>query len=212
MRSDISDSDEGGVLSVNILAISDGAFAVDAKRLVTSWNHAAEVLLGVPATEAVGLPCCRLLGALGIRCCRYCPHHHGDVADGPSRRDGGARRAHAPAGPASPVMMSAFLASLPDSEPRIVHVMQIAPVDHLALALSGREATYDATPHPELTEREREILCMLARGCVTHQIARELMISYVTVRNHIAHITAKLGVRTQLQAVAAAAREGLLDG
>lgn len=68
------------------------------------------------------------------------------------------------------------------------------------------------SPHHEsLTQRELEIVRLLARGYVAHRIAGELSISYVTVRNHIAHITSKLGVSTQLQAVAVASHQGLID-
>jgi regulatory LuxR family protein len=51
---------------------------------------------------------------------------------------------------------------------------------------------------------------LLAEGKSTGQIADELVLSQVTVRNHIAHVLANLGVRTRVQAVIAAARAGLI--
>ena len=54
----------------------------------------------------------------------------------------------------------------------------------------------------DLTPREREILSMLAEDLSLHAIADRLVISYATVRNHVQHILAKLGVHTTLEAVA----------
>jgi PAS domain S-box-containing protein len=54
----------------------------------------------------------------------------------------------------------------------------------------------------ELTRREREILAMLATDSNLHEIAVALSVSHVTVRNHVQHILAKLGVHSTLEAVA----------
>jgi DNA-binding CsgD family transcriptional regulator len=64
---------------------------------------------------------------------------------------------------------------------------------------------------PALTERQLEILRLLAEGWSTATIAAELALSPTTVRNHVAATIAALGVHTRLQAVVAAHRAGLLD-
>jgi DNA-binding CsgD family transcriptional regulator len=56
--------------------------------------------------------------------------------------------------------------------------------------------------HDTLTAREREILQFFASGLSTAAIAKRLMISPVTVRNHSQRILAKLGVHSRLAAVA----------
>jgi DNA-binding NarL/FixJ family response regulator len=56
-----------------------------------------------------------------------------------------------------------------------------------------------------LTSREVEILRLLAAGMTNPAIAAELFLSVRTVENHVAHILAKLGVRTRTAAVVAAA-------
>lgn len=61
-----------------------------------------------------------------------------------------------------------------------------------------------------LTPRQLEILQLLADGKSTGRIAEELYLSKTTVRNHIAHILANLGVHTRVQAVVAASRLGLI--
>ena len=54
----------------------------------------------------------------------------------------------------------------------------------------------------DLTVREREILRLLAEDHDLYTIANELHISYVTVRNHVQHVLAKLGVHSIMEAVA----------
>jgi NarL family two-component system response regulator LiaR len=62
----------------------------------------------------------------------------------------------------------------------------------------------------ELTRREREVLALLVEGLNQSEIAHELVISPNTVATHIQRILIKLGVHNRAQAVAFAAREGLV--
>ncbi|MEX5215441.1 MAG: helix-turn-helix transcriptional regulator [Nitrospiraceae bacterium] len=55
-----------------------------------------------------------------------------------------------------------------------------------------------------LSEREKEVLRLLAVGKTSKEIADTLYISSVTVRNHIQHILEKLGAHSRLQALAIA--------
>lgn len=59
-------------------------------------------------------------------------------------------------------------------------------------------------PVPELTERELEVLDLVAAGLTNHAIARRLYLSEKTVRNHVSNIFAKLGVSDRAAAVARA--------
>ncbi len=61
-----------------------------------------------------------------------------------------------------------------------------------------------------LTERQLEILQLLAEGKSTAQISAELFLSTTTVRNHVARILAGLGVHTRVQAIIVASRAGLI--
>lgn len=68
-----------------------------------------------------------------------------------------------------------------------------------------------AAAHPlALSPREREVLALLAEGRYVQQIAIELGLSAYTTRDHVKSILAKLGASSQLEAVAIAAREGLV--
>jgi NarL family two-component system response regulator LiaR len=62
-----------------------------------------------------------------------------------------------------------------------------------------------------LTGRESEVLRLLARGLSNKEIARDLHVSEDTVKTHVAHILAKLGVQSRTQAVLAAMRLGLVS-
>jgi two-component system, NarL family, response regulator LiaR len=58
----------------------------------------------------------------------------------------------------------------------------------------------------QLTDREWEVLDLLARGATTEEIARTLVLSTETVRSHLKNLYRKLGVRSRDEATAAAAR------
>jgi DNA-binding CsgD family transcriptional regulator len=75
-----------------------------------------------------------------------------------------------------------------------------------------RSATVAAFPEPipQLTEREREILALLAGGRTNQEIARQLHLSPKAVRNHLANIFARLGVRNREAAIMKAREAGLL--
>ena len=64
---------------------------------------------------------------------------------------------------------------------------------------------------PRLTERELEVLKLVARGLSNRDIAGELYISENTVKNHVRNILEKLHLHSRMEAVVYAVREKLLD-
>ena len=62
----------------------------------------------------------------------------------------------------------------------------------------------------DLTDRESEILGLLARGLTNAAIADRLVVSVHTVRNHVSNLSAKLGAHSKLEALAIAMREDLI--
>jgi len=61
----------------------------------------------------------------------------------------------------------------------------------------------------QLTDREREVLVLLARGWSNQRMARELSIAEVTVRTHVSRILDKLGVHNRVEAALHALRSGI---
>jgi two-component system, NarL family, response regulator LiaR len=86
----------------------------------------------------------------------------------------------------------------PTAAARLVGVLSDA--DH------GRRRT---APLDQLTDREREVLALIAQGRANKRIALELGISEKTVKNHVGHVLAKLGVTDRTQAAVLAVQEGL---
>ena len=68
-----------------------------------------------------------------------------------------------------------------------------------------------APAHPPLTRREQEVLDCLGRGMQVKAIARVLGITLETCRGYVKSLHAKLGARSQLEAVVKAQQLGLLD-
>jgi DNA-binding NarL/FixJ family response regulator len=93
------------------------------------------------------------------------------------------------------------------------------PVDDLLAAI--RAAAQDPSAMPldpaaevqahGLSDRELQVLTLLARGMDTEAISAELFLSINTVRNHVQHILVKLGVHSRLAAVALAVRQGMVS-
>jgi DNA-binding NarL/FixJ family response regulator len=62
---------------------------------------------------------------------------------------------------------------------------------------------------PELTERESEVLALIAQGRTNEEIAGQLVLSLKTVRNHVSNIFSKLQVADRAQAIIRARDAGL---
>jgi LuxR family maltose regulon positive regulatory protein len=100
-----------------------------------------------------------------------------------------ARDGRKPAGGASPAFLSTLLAAFPGQEP-------------------GPRRTGLVEP---LTERELEVLRLLAAGRSNADMAAELFVEQSTVKTHLIHLYRKLGAHSRTQTVARARALGLLD-
>jgi DNA-binding NarL/FixJ family response regulator len=78
-------------------------------------------------------------------------------------------------------------------------------------AMSKRANEPQDVPGPRLTEREMEVLKLVAKGMNNRDIAKDLFISENTVKNHIRNILEKLHLHSRMEAVVYAVREKLLE-
>ena len=84
------------------------------------------------------------------------------------------------------------------------------PAPNFSAASTSAPTYIDSTTNIEqLTEREREILALVARGASNRQVAENLYLTEGTVKNHMSNILSKLGVRDRTQAAIKAKELGL---
>ena len=73
-------------------------------------------------------------------------------------------------------------------------------------------ALHEAEVEPVLSDRERQVVALVASGLANKQIARRLSISEKTVKNHLTRVFSLLGVSGRTEAALWAAEHGLVDG
>lgn len=206
----------------------DAAFAVDMSGLIVAWNGEAEALFGVSAAEALEQPCGPIIQGTdesGRVCSEDCTVRQAAQKGKPLRNfDLQVQTAHGrqwcnisvliaeDAGSRSSYMVHIVRPS--EMEKRLEALMRdfiIAGTDlppEKASALLG--STRAAARAADLTQRETQILGLLARGTTTADIANELHISRTTVSNHVQHILRKLDAHSRLEAIRRAEHAGLI--
>jgi DNA-binding NarL/FixJ family response regulator len=97
----------------------------------------------------------------------------------------------------------------PDVASKVIALFSSTPIEPAPVAPSA-PAFVGESELSQLTEREREILALLARGASNREISEALYIAGGTVKNHLSNILGKLGVRDRTQAALKARELGLL--
>ena len=84
-------------------------------------------------------------------------------------------------------------------------------IDKKLLPMYNDKVLYAEDDNLDLTKREREILILIAKGCVNKDIADKLSISEKTVKNHISNLFKKIGVTDRTQAAVYAIKNNFVD-
>jgi PAS domain S-box-containing protein len=194
----------------------DGAFVVDGSGRITTWNRAAEKILGHTAREAIGRACCELFAGRddnGNRVCYRGCHvmNLARLGDPVQAFDMQTRTK-----PGRPVWLNMSTLVVPNgsSGPATAHLFRDVTASKDVLGLVHERLAAPAAPPPDgegtLTRREVEVLRLLAAGTGTRAVADALHVSPVTIRNHVQSIFRKLGAHSRLEAVARATQQRLL--
>lgn len=183
---------------------------------ITHVNDRAEALFGVSADECIGRPCHEIVRGRKPSGGQFCSHtcvvrrlaeHGREIEPFPLRipheegRDEHVRvvviAAHAT--PHSRADDLQYVHCVVDDARHERFRKYLGKVVRRSPHATTDDLTLDAF---QLTEREREILKLLADDETLHGIAHRLDLSYATIRNHVQHILGKLGVHSILEAVA----------
>jgi two-component system NarL family response regulator len=77
--------------------------------------------------------------------------------------------------------------------------------------MARKDVEKPPVPTPRLTDREMEVLTLVAKGLANRDIARQLFISENTVKNHVRNMLEKLQLHSRMEAVVYAVREKMLE-
>ncbi len=206
----------------------DGAFAVDSMQRIIYWDQGCEHLLGYASDSVLGKPCCDVLqGCDPVTRSSLCRHNcrvarlgnGGDTSNRFSIQVTNSR--------AKSLTLSVNIVLIPsgcrdkwnvahllhrNGKPDVLDSLSYASDKHPSMA-PRRHNGAPAKCWPAdscLTAREHQVLALLAEGLTAAVIAKRLTISATTTRNHIQHIQKKLGVHSQVEAVAYAYRHDLV--
>jgi PAS domain S-box-containing protein len=203
---------------------ADGVFAVDSRQRIVMWNDAAREMLGYEQGDVLGRHCFGVLGgrdADGLRICRKdCDAFTSSLrAELSATRDYRVRRRDGTSVwvnmttlhlPSRWQQLSVLVHIFRDSSRvKLLETLLEQDLRKLAGPIESQEAELPGKVE-KLTPREAELLQLLAAGVSTKGMCERLGVSEATVRTHVQHLIAKLGVHSRLEAVTLAIRHNML--
>ncbi len=207
---------------------SDSAFAIDGNGLIVAWNKSSEQFFGLSLEAAIGKPCGSILQGMdecGPFCSRDCTIHQAVSQHHPvSNFD---LQVETPEGKKWCNISVLIIGEIDSPSPYSIHILRQVDVrkkleilvrdfvvmeTHLPASQVATMIATARTPSKaaDLTNREIEILKLLASGATTVSIANQLHVSRTTINNHIQHILRKLDAHSRLEAIRRAEHAGLI--
>jgi len=205
----------------------DGVFAVDAGQKIIFWSPSCAQLLGTPCKEALGRRCSQVVRGkdptgqpfCGGGCCMSRLNQDENAP--------GTFPLRVQKGDGNELRLLVNIVLVPSRRKdrwTCVHLLHKGEAANTLDMLEyntpqtrpsrGRNSENGGRPSPAatslLTAREDEILQLLSEGLNVSVMSQLLNVSRVTVRNHLQHIQAKLGVHSQVETVAYAYRHDLV--
>jgi PAS domain S-box-containing protein len=218
---------------------ADGVFIVDANKHILRWNKGAERILGFAESEVLNRECYRVIPGKSrpdrVVCSQNCKIHNSALRGAPIRNFDVLTQSSE----GKLIWLNVSILSPPDgSDPFVAHILRditaektrelalnqfladLDTTDRMPKGSPGDKASSKNAPaagHPAaekaasaLSEREIEVLTLLAEGLSTKSLAQKLNISHFTARNHIQNILVKLELHSKAQAVSYAFKKGIL--
>lgn len=99
----------------------------------------------------------------------------------------------------------------PNLARRLLRHFRVAPEDSAVLPPPAPERMPEGEAAPQLTDRESQILQLIAKGLSNSEAARVLAVSKATIRTHLEHIYQKLEVNNRVEAVTEGIRHGIIE-
>ena len=218
-------------MTIDILQIlsesPDGVYAVDLDQRIVFWNRGAERILGYTADEMLGVFCYRAFIGSSQEASARCERGCRTILLAREKQIDSSYSVRVTTKNDEKRWIKITHLLIPSKTPDVgmlVHIFFDVTEDVQAKQLITKLSDWISTnrdlsfppPIPSndvfelLTERELEVLKLLASGITTEDISNQLEITSNTVRNHIQHILEKLGVHSRLEAVVFAQRRHLL--
>jgi PAS domain S-box-containing protein len=208
-----------------IASTAEAAFGTDENGRIVIWNRAAERLLGAKAEAVLGRPCHDVVCGKDAFGNRFCDESCAIASMAVKREPISEFRMQIRQAGVRFVSVTAMVIPGPRaSQFTIIHILR--PADDATGQVPGVPSGADVIPMPArsfqegaraasiaaspLTERELEVLNLMAKGTGTRDIADSLCISISTVRSHTQNILSKLEAHSKLEAVAMALQQRLI--
>jgi PAS domain S-box-containing protein len=211
-----------------IMNTSDAVVAVDSAQRLVLWNQAAEALFGFKATEVLGRFCYDVIGGREESCQFGCQKACSALMRAMDQQVVPTRNLLVQTKSGQEIWISVTTITIPSRwrdlcvlihlcrdisrQKEMEHLLQqfLACISKLRLPTTTHQPANPPPSANNLTDREQEILKLLAAGNSTKAIAARLYISASTVRNHIHSVLMKLGVQSRLEAAVLALRSQLI--